>query len=121
MVVRLIKRNAGDQLTLTKGGCAVLDALLSRKGYEMFRRFGYTIESMTLGNTRELGMFSLEVSCWNCRDQAVLKTDRWLDGVAIPNFGRRMVCKRRPVIGADAGPNWGEPPWESLTGSQWRS
>lgn len=99
----------------------MLDALLSRKGYEMFRRFGYVIEPMMLGNKRELGLRSLDMSRWNRRDQAALNADRWLDGVALPNFGHRMVYTRRLVIGADAGPNWREPPWESLIGWRWRS
>jgi hypothetical protein len=121
MVVRLIGGDAGDQLTFTKGGRAVLDALLSRTGQEMFRHFAPAIKLMTLGNERALGMRSLDMSCWNRRDQAVLNTDRLLDGVAISNFGRRMVYTRRLVIGADAGPNWREPPWESLIGWRWRS
>jgi hypothetical protein len=31
------------------------------------RRIRYEIEPMTLGNMRELGVRSLDVSCWNCR------------------------------------------------------
>jgi hypothetical protein len=30
-------------------------------------RFDQPIEPMTLGNMRELGVRSLDVSCWNCR------------------------------------------------------
>jgi hypothetical protein len=44
------------------------------------------IEPMTLGNMRELGVRSLDVSCWNCHHQAV-SADRWPDDVAVPTFG----------------------------------
>jgi hypothetical protein len=42
-------------------------------------RFDQPIEPMTLGNMRELGARSLDVSCWNCHHQAVLSADRWPD------------------------------------------
>jgi hypothetical protein len=85
-------------------------------------RFDQPIEPMTLGNMRELGVRSLDVSRWNCHHQAVLSADRWPDEVAVPTFGPRMVCTCCGIIGADARPNWKEqPPWESLTGVQWRS
>jgi hypothetical protein len=81
-------------------------------------RFDQPIEPMTLGNMRELGVRSLDVSRWNCHHQAVLSADRWPDEVAVPSFGPRMVS----IIGADARLNWKEqPPRESLTGVQWRS
>jgi hypothetical protein len=84
-------------------------------------RFGHPIEPVTLGNMRELGVRSLDVSCWNCQHQAVLSADRWHDDVAVPTFGPRMVCTRCGIIGADARPNWKEqPPRETLTGVQWR-
>jgi hypothetical protein len=71
---------------------------------------------------RELGARSLFVSCWNCHHQAVLSAERWPDDVAVPSFGRRMVCTSCGIVGADARPNWKEqPPRESLTGVQWRS
>ncbi len=57
-------------------------------------RFDQPIEPMTLGNMRELGVRSLDVSCWNCHHQAVLSADRWPDGVAVPTFGPRMVCTK---------------------------
>jgi hypothetical protein len=56
------------------------------------RRIRYEIEPMTLGNMRELGARSLDVSCWNCQHRAVLSVDRWLDDVPVPTFGPRMVC-----------------------------
>jgi hypothetical protein len=84
-------------------------------------RFDQPIEPMTLGNTRELGVRSLDVSCWNCHHQAVLSADRWSDQVPVPSFGPRMVCTSCGIVGADARPNWKEqPPRESLTGVQWR-
>jgi hypothetical protein len=57
---------------------------------------------MTLGNMRELGVRSLDVSCWNCHHQAVL--DHWPDDVAVPTFGPRMVCTGCGIIGAGARP-----------------
>jgi hypothetical protein len=47
---------------------------------------------MTLGNMRDLGVRSLDVSCWNCHHQAVLNADHWPDEVVLPTFGPRMVC-----------------------------
>jgi hypothetical protein len=86
------------------------------------RRIRYEIEPMTLGNMRELGVRSLDVSCWNCQHRAVLSADRWPDNVAVPTFGPRMVCTTCGIVGADARPNWQEqPPRESLTGVQWRT
>ena len=35
-------------------------------------RFDQPIQPMTLGNMRELGVRSLDVSCWLCHRQAVL-------------------------------------------------
>jgi hypothetical protein len=40
------------------------------------RRMKYPIERMTLGNMREFGIRSLDVSCWLCHHQAVLKPSR---------------------------------------------
>ena len=54
---------------------------------------------------RELGVRSLDVSCWNCRHRAVLGADRWSDEVAVPTFGPRMVCTGCGIIGADARQN----------------
>jgi hypothetical protein len=79
-------------------------------------RFSDPIEPMTLGNMRELGVRSLDVSCWNCHHQAVLSADRW------PDDGPRMVCTGCGIIGADARPRWrGQPPRKTLTGVQWRT
>jgi hypothetical protein len=68
-------------------------------------RFDQPIEPMTLGNMRELGVRSLDVSCWNCRHRAMLCVDRWPDDVAVPTFGPRMVCTGCGIVGADARPN----------------
>jgi hypothetical protein len=75
-----------------------------------------------LGNMRQLGVRSFDVSCWNCQHRAVLSADRWPDDIAVPTFGPRMVCIGCGIVGADARPNWQEqPPRETLTGVQWRS
>jgi hypothetical protein len=39
-------------------------------------RFDHSIEPMTLGNLLELGVRSLDVSCWLCHRHAVLNADR---------------------------------------------
>jgi len=57
---------------------------------------------MTLGNMRELGVRSLDVSCWLCHRQAILSADRWPDDVPVPTFGPRML-HTGGIIGADAG------------------
>jgi hypothetical protein len=63
------------------------------------------IEAITLGNMRELGVRSLDVSCWLCHHQAVLSADFRPDDVAVHTFGPRMVCTRCGIIGADARPH----------------
>ncbi len=79
------------------------------------------IEPMTLGNMRENGVRSLDVSCWLCHHRAIMSADPWPEHVPVPTFGPRMVCTRCGIIGADARPNWQEqPPRETLTGAQWR-
>jgi hypothetical protein len=67
---------------------------------------------------RELGVRSLDVSCWNCHHQAVLSADRWPDEVAVPTFGSRMVCTSRDM---SAPKRKEQPPQESLIPLQWRS
>jgi hypothetical protein len=48
----------------------------------------------------------------------ILLADRWPDDVAVPAFGRRMVCTGCGIIGAR--PNWKEQPQRgTLTGMQW--
>jgi hypothetical protein len=85
------------------------------------RRFDDTIEPMTLGNMRELGVRSLDVSCWQGHHHAFVSADRWPDYIAMPTFGPRMVCTSCGIVGADARPNWNEqPPRETPTGVQWR-
>jgi hypothetical protein len=74
------------------------------------------IEPMTLGNMHTNGVWSLDVSCWNCHHRAIVNADPWPDDVPVPSFGPRMVCTRCGIIGADAWPNWKE----RLTGVQWR-
>jgi hypothetical protein len=68
------------------------------------RRIRYEIEPMTLGNMRELGVRSLDLSCWNCHHQGVLLADHWPDRIAAPTFGPRMVCTGCEIVGADATP-----------------
>ena len=63
---------------------------------------------MTLGNMRDLGVRSLAVTCEVCHHRAVLPADRWGDAVLVSAFGRRMVCTRCGIVGADARPDWRE-------------
>jgi hypothetical protein len=58
------------------------------------------IDPMTLGNMRENGVRSLDVSCWQCHHPAILSADRLADHVPVPTFGPRMVCARCGIIGA---------------------
>jgi len=62
-------------------------------------------EPMTLGNMRQLGVRSLAVSCSLCHHESVLDVAPWPDFVPVPSFGRRMVCTRCGIVGADARPN----------------
>jgi hypothetical protein len=54
-------------------------------------RFDQPIEPMTLGNMRELGVRSLNVSCWLCHHQAVLSAE--------PLAGRRRGADLRSSHG----------------------
>jgi hypothetical protein len=47
------------------------------------------------------GVRSLSVSCWLCRQGAVLTADRWPDEAPVPSFGPRMVCTSCGIVGAD--------------------
>lgn len=66
------------------------------------------IEPMTLGNMRQLGVRSLDVTCSACRHEVVLNVDAWPDHMPVPAFGPRMACTRCGNVGADARPNWRE-------------
>jgi hypothetical protein len=48
---------------------------------------------MTLGNMRENGVRSLDVSFWNCHHGAILSADPGPDHVPVPTFGPRMVAR----------------------------
>jgi hypothetical protein len=65
---------------------------------------------MTLRNMRENGVRSLAITCgavW-CNHHATLDVSGFADGMTVPSFGPRMVCKICGAIGADARPNWNE-------------
>jgi hypothetical protein len=84
-------------------------------------RFDQPIELMTLGNMRELGVRSLDVSCWNCRRRAGLSVVAGLMTSRCRRLARGW-CTGCGIVGADARPNCQErPPRETLTGVQWRT
>jgi hypothetical protein len=68
-----------------------------------FRR---TIEPMTLGNMRSLGVRGLFVTCQHCGRKTEVNVDAWPDDVAVPSFGPRMRRGRCSNLGANAIPNW---------------
>jgi hypothetical protein len=77
-------------------------------GVFSFARFNEPIQPMTLGNMRANGVWSLDVSCWQCHHRAIMSADLWSDDVPVPTFGPRMVCTACGIIGADVWPNWRE-------------
>jgi hypothetical protein len=61
---------------------------------------------------------SLAVSCHHL---GIISAAPWPDDVPVPAFGRRMVCTKCGIVGADARPSCQEQrARESLTGVQWR-
>jgi hypothetical protein len=76
-------------------------------GHEgLMARFDATIEPMTLGDMRALGVGSLAIWCTLCHHEGVVDTASWPDDVTVPTFGPKMVCTRCGIVGADARPNW---------------
>jgi hypothetical protein len=74
---------------------------------------------MTLANMRENGVRSLSVTCRLCHHGALMNVDTFDDAIPLPEFGPRMVCTSRGIVGADARPNWKErSEREGLTGVQ---
>jgi hypothetical protein len=76
---------------------------------------------MTLGNTRELGVRGLAVSCLNnaCRHETVISVDNYADDIEVHSFRPRLKCSKCGVRNIDVRPNWKEQPSrESLTGRQ---
>jgi hypothetical protein len=63
---------------------------------------------MTLGNMRANGIHCLSVYCRSCHHQVHFNVDHMPDHVAVPSIGRRMVCTRCGLVGADARPDWNE-------------
>ena len=80
---------------------------------------GRRLKMMTLGNMRQNGVRTLAITCgavW-CNHHAVLDVDAFVDDLAVPSFGPRMVCTVCGAIGADARPNWNERASVNLFGS----
>jgi hypothetical protein len=59
-------------------------------------RFDQPIKPMTLGNTRVLGVPSLDVSCWNCHHQAVLSANRCRITSPVPTFRPQSAHQKNP-------------------------
>jgi hypothetical protein len=78
---------------------------------------------ITLGNSRELGVQRLLVSCLNpaCRHTTLTDVSHYSGETEVPSFQRRAVCGKCGGKRVDVRPNWKEQPMgESLTGKQWR-
>jgi hypothetical protein len=78
---------------------------------------------MTLANMRQQNVRWLSITCGalGCHHQAVLDISDYVDDVAVPAFGPRMVCTVCGAIGADARPNWNERAPANLFGSHGRA
>ena len=72
------------------------------------KRSDEPIERMDLANMRENGVRSLDVCCWQCRHQVILKVDHLLGDLTVKSFEPRMVCTKCGTVGADVRPNWKE-------------
>jgi hypothetical protein len=48
-------------------------------------------DPMTLGNMRANGVWSLDVSCWQCHHRRIMSADQWPDHVPVPSFGSRLL------------------------------
>jgi hypothetical protein len=79
---------------------------------------------VTLGHIRSHGVRQLLIYCsagLYCYHSAVVDADRWPDETVLLDLGRRAVCTKCGIIGAQMRPNWDDrPKRESLTGAQWR-
>jgi hypothetical protein len=80
-------------------GTSEPDAALSSK---------YKIEPMDLANMRQNGVRSLAVACFGCRHEVIVDADMYPSEFLVKNFGRRMVCTKCGMVGADVRPNWKE-------------
>ena len=74
---------------------------MTERGWSTTR---YTGPPMTLGNMRQNGVRSLDVSCSECHHSAVLNVDQYGDDVRVPSFGPRLVCTYCGTIGCDVRP-----------------
>ena len=70
----------------------------------------YTGPPMTLRDTRENGIRTLDAWCLgrDCHHHSVLDVSAMADDFALPSIGPRLRCKRCGHLGADAPPNWSE-------------
>jgi hypothetical protein len=65
----------------------------------------YEIEPMDLANMRQNGVRSLAVACFGCRHEVIVDADMYPSEFLVKNFGRRMVCTKCGMVGADVRPN----------------
>jgi hypothetical protein len=61
---------------------------------------------MTLGNMRNLGPRSLDVTCTACGRRESVNVDAYPDDVEVPSFGPRMRCGKCGHLGANVRPDW---------------
>jgi hypothetical protein len=71
----------------------------------------YEIQPMDLANMRQNGVRSLEVACFGCRHEVIVKVDNYPGDLLVKEFGPRMVCTKCGMVGADVLPNWKERRW----------
>jgi len=64
------------------------------------------IRPMTLGNMRQNGVRSLDVTCRHCGHHTVVNVHP--DDAPVPSFGPHMRCTKCGKLGATAIPNWKE-------------
>jgi hypothetical protein len=87
------------------------------------RPASYRGPPVVLGHIRPHGVrrFLIYCSTGHSHHSALVEVDRWPDDAVLLDLGRRAVCTKCGMTGADVRPNWSErPPPESLTGAQWR-
>ena len=71
---------------------------------------GQTIEPMTLGNMRTLGLTCVVVTCVaeGCGDEKAVGVSGWPDTAYVPDVGLRLKCPKCGALELDSRPDWTE-------------